>query len=194
MLPARGDTEAVSAASGPRVVAVSRSDQHLFSKPAVAAIELVAGVGVAGDAHAGATVRHRSAARRDPTQPNRRQVHLIGAELLDELGAQGFAVAAGELGENVTTRGVDLLALPERSLLRLGGQAEVELTGLRNPCAQINDFRPGLLPAVLGRDPAGRVVRRAGVMGVVRRGGRVVAGDPVVVVLPDGPHQPLGLV
>ncbi|HEX2204708.1 MAG TPA: MOSC domain-containing protein [Longimicrobium sp.] len=142
----------------------------------------------------GATVKHRSRVARDPTQPNLRQVHLIHAELHDELRAAGFEVAAGELGENVTTRGVDLLSLPVGSRLRLGGEAVVEVTGLRNPCAQIDRFQPGLLAAVLDRDAEGRLVRKAGVMAVVLAGGEVKAGDAVRVELPPEPHRPLEVV
>ncbi|GGL29805.1 MOSC domain-containing protein [Planomonospora parontospora subsp. antibiotica] len=173
------------------VVAVSRSGEHLFSKPNEAAIRLLAGLGVEGDAHCGVTVKHRSRVAQDPAQPNLRQVHLIHAELHEELAAAGFTVAAGQLGENVTTRGVDLLALPVGALLRLGDAAVVEVTGLRNPCAQIDGFRPGLLRQVVGRDARGRVVRKAGVMGVVVAGGVVRSGDAVGVELPPQPHRPL---
>jgi MOSC domain-containing protein YiiM len=151
-------------------------------------------VGVEGDAHAGEKVRHRSRVAADPTQPNLRQVHLIHAELHDELRAAGFDVAAGQMGENVTTRGVDLLALPVGTLLRLGDQAVVELTGLRNPCRQLDGFRSGLMAAVLGRDEAGRLVRKAGVMAVVLAGGVVRPGDAVAVELPPQPHRPLEVV
>lgn len=173
------------------VTAVSRSGGHTFGKPNHACITLVAGIGVEGDAHAGVTVKHRSRVRRDPSQPNLRQVHLVHSELHDELRAAGFDVAAGQLGENVTTRGVDLLALPTGTLLRLGGTAVVEVTGLRNPCRQIDDFRRGMLKAVLGRDEDGNLVRKAGIMGVVLAGGEVRTDDPIAVELPDAPHRPL---
>ena len=175
----------------PRVLAVHRSSSHSFSKFAEEAITLVTGLGVEGDAHAGSTVQHRSRARRDPGQPNLRQVHLLHAELFDELMAAGFAVWPGELGENVTTRGVDLLALPTGTRLRLGGHAVVELTGLRNPCSQIDRFQAGLMAAVLDRDAQGALVRKSGVMAVVLEGGEVRPGDAVAVLLPDGPPQPL---
>lgn len=175
----------------PRVVAVSLSGTHRFSKQPTEVVRLVEGHGVEGDAHAGATVQHLSRVRRDPSQPNLRQVHLIAGELLDELAGLGHPVEPGLLGENVTTRGVDLLRLPTGSVLRLGSDAEVEVTGLRNPCAQIDRFSPGLLAEVLGRDAAGEVVRRAGVMGVVRRSGDVRVGDPLTVVLPAEPHAAL---
>ncbi|MEU9834021.1 MOSC domain-containing protein [Streptosporangium sp. NPDC048047] len=166
------------------VTAVSRSPEYTFSKGCEPAIRLLEGLGVEGDAHLGVTVRHRSRVARDPSRPNLRQVHLIHAELHEELRAAGFSVGAGELGENVTTRGVDLLGLPQGALLRLGEEAVVRVTGLRNPCAQIEAFRPGLLARVAGRDGEGRVVRRAGVMGVVVAGGLVRAGDRVVVESP----------
>lgn len=176
------------------VTAVSRDAEHSFSKPNVPAIRLLAGLGVEGDAHLGVTVQHRSRVARDPSQPNHRQVHLIAAELHDELREDGFAVAAGELGENITTRGLNLIGLPTGARLHLGGAAVVELTGLRNPCQQIEDFQPGLLSHVVGRDGSGAVVRRAGVMGVVITGGEVRAGDTVRVELPAAAHRPLGRV
>jgi MOSC domain-containing protein YiiM len=146
---------------------------------------------VDGDAHQGATVQHRSRVRRDPSQPNLRQVHLIHAELHDELRQAGFSVLAGEMGENVTTRGLDLLALPEGARLHLGSEAVIELTGLRNPCTQLDGLAPGLMEAVLDRDPHGNLIRKAGVMGVVLAGGAVQPGDPVQVALPAEPHRPL---
>jgi MOSC domain-containing protein YiiM len=174
-----------------RVVAVARDGGHHFSKPLAEAITLLPGLGVEGDAHAGVTVQHRSRVAADPSQPNLRQVHLIQAELFAELAAQGFAVAPGALGENVTTEGIDLLGLPVGARLRLGTAALVEVAGLRNPCAQIERFRPGLLAAVLGRDPAGRLVRKAGIMGVVLAGGVVRPGDRIGVTLPPLPHRAL---
>ncbi len=154
-------------------------------------IRLVEGLGVEGDAHLGATVQHRSRVRRDPRQPNLRQVHLLPSELFAEVLGAGHRVVPGDLGENVTTSGLDLLALPTGTVLLLGDVAEVVVTGLRNPCRQIDDFQDGLLRRVLSLDADGAVVRRAGVMGVVRRGGEVRPGDPVSVVLPEGPHRPL---
>src|SRR5262249_35071957 len=144
-------TATMTGTKEPVIVAVCRDGQHCFSKPTTHEIMLLAGLGVQGDAHAGVTVQHRSRVAADPTQPNLRQVHLIHAELHDELREQGFTVEAGQLGENITTRGLDLLALPRGTVLRLGPRAVIEVTGLRNPCSQINDFRPGLLNAVLGR-------------------------------------------
>lgn len=176
---------------GPRILAVHRSSSHSFSKFGEDEVQLVEGLGVQGDAHAGSTVKHRSRVARDPSQPNLRQVHLIQRELFDELLARGFAVFPGELGENLTTEGLDLLALPAGALLRLGGSAVVRVTGLRNPCAQIDRFQPGLMAAVLGRAADGALVRKAGVMGVVVHGGAVRAGDAVQVSLPPPPHRPL---
>ena len=174
-----------------RVTAVSSSATHTFSKVCLPGIRLLAGLGVEGDAHLGVTVKHRSRVAQDPTQPNLRQVHLIHAELHDELRGAGFSVAAGELGENVTTRDIDLLGLPVGALLRLGEEAVVEVTGLRNPCVQIEAFQTGLLKQVVGRDEAGELVRRAGVMGVVVAGGEVRPGDTIEVELPPPPHRRL---
>ncbi|WP_059011025.1 MOSC domain-containing protein [Streptomyces specialis] len=173
------------------VTAVSGNGAYAFTKPNRASITLLAGLGVEGDVHAGVTVKHRSRVARDPTRPNLRQVHLIHEELLTEVGAAGFDVRPGDLGENVTTRGVDLLGLPTGTLLRLGDEAIVEVTGLRNPCPQIDTFRPGLLRQVVGRDADGRIVRKAGIMSVVRTGGVVRPGDTITIELPDKPHRPL---
>jgi MOSC domain-containing protein YiiM len=173
------------------VTAVCISATHTMSKPPALSIRLVAGLGVEGDAHAGTTVKHRSRVRRDPTTPNIRQVHLIHAELHDELARAGFTLAPGEMGENVTTRGLDLLALPERTRLRLGADAVIELTGLRNPCVQLDKLRPGLMAATLDRDANGELVRKTGVMAVVLAGGDVCPGDPITVELPSLPHRPL---
>jgi len=176
---------------GGLVVSVSRRSSHAFSKDVADRIVLVAGLGVEGDAHLGRTVQHRSRVAADPAQPNLRQVHLIHEELHHELKSLGFTVAPGVMGENVTTGGVDLLGLPTGTLLRLGTQAEVELTGLRNPCLQLDKFQPGLMAAVLDRDRDGNLVRKAGVMAVVTRGGEVRAGDAIGVELPPRPHVPL---
>ena len=173
------------------VVSLSRSGEHAFSKQAADWLDLIAGEGVAGDAHCGTTVKHRSRVAIDPSQPNLRQVHLIAVELLDELGREGFALKSGDLGENVLTRGLDLIALPRGTRLRIGSDAGLELTGLRNPCAQIEAFRPGLLSKVAWRDQQGALVRRAGVMAIVTKGGRVSQGDTIAVTLPPLPHEPL---
>lgn len=174
------------------VVAVSSNDEYSFSKPNRSSVRLLAGLGVEGDVHAGTTVKHRSRMAQDPTKPNLRQVHLIHEELLDEVGEEGFEVAPGELGENITTRGIDLLALPVGTLLHIGDHVVLTVTGLRNPCLQIDNFQDGLLKRVVGRDEAGNVVRKAGIMSVVKEGGEVCPGDTVKVELPSGPHQALG--
>ena len=174
-----------------QVAAVQRSAVHEFSKTTAPVIELVAGLGVAGDAHAGITVQHRSRVAADPNQPNLRQVHLLHAELHAELRARGFRVGPGDLGENITTHGIDLLGLPRGTRLQLGPQAVVEVTGLRNPCAQLNAFQPGLLQAVLSHDEQGNPVRKAGIMGVVLTGGKVRPGDEIRAELPPPPHLPL---
>lgn len=173
------------------VEAVHLSAAHTFSKTPQPAIHLLAGLGVEGDAHAGVAVQHRSRVARDPNQPNLRQLHLIHGELLDELRARGFVLRPGDLGENVTTRGLDPLALPRGTRLHLGAEAVVEVTGLRNPCAQMDAFQLGLLAAVLNRDAAGGLVRRAGIMGVVLTGGVVQPGDGIQALLPPEPHEAL---
>ena len=170
-----------------QVVAVHVSAGHTMGKQTQASIRLIAGLGVDGDAHAGVTVQHRSRVARDPTQPNLRQVHLVQAELHDELTAAGFSVKPGAMGENVTTRGLDVLGLPTGTRLRLGADVVVEVTGLRNPCYQLDGVAPGLMQAVLGRDDHGGLVRKAGVMAVVITGGEVRPGDPITVSLPSGP-------
>lgn len=178
--------------SAPSVIAVARDDAHRFAKPIRESITLVAGYGVDGDAHAGATVQHRSRVARDATAPNLRQVHLIHAELFDEVGGAGFDVAPGDLGENITTVGVDLLALPRGARLRLGAEAVVEVTGLRNPCVQIEGRARGLMKQLVRVADDGTTERLAGIMSVVLVGGIVRPGDPIDVVLPDGVHDPLG--
>lgn len=175
-----------------QVISVSRSPGYTFSKEPRETIRLLAGIGVDGDIHAGATVKHRSRVRVDPSQPNLRQVHLIHSELHAELDANGFAIAPGQMGENITTRGVALLDLPTGTLLHIGAVAVVELTGLRNPCAQLDAFQPGLMAAVLERTASGALVRKAGVMGIVSTGGEVHRGDSIQVELPSMPHRPLG--
>ncbi|QQS02180.1 MAG: MOSC domain-containing protein [Austwickia sp.] len=206
----------MGAVGKPTVVAVSRDEMHHFSKAPVTAITLVAGLGVLGDAHAGTLVQHRSRVRLDPNQPNLRQVHLIQQELFEDARAAGYELAPGDLGENILTSGVDLLSLPVGTRLTMG-EAVVRLTGLRNPCAQINTFRPGLLTVVLARGdgtpseeparPTGSAeaagasvagdcgvtayIRKAGVMAVVETGGEVRPGQPILLTLPEGPHQPL---
>ena len=172
------------------VVAVHRSERHGFSKEPRSSITLLAGLGVEGDAHLGANVQHRSRVRRDPDQPNLRQVHLVASELLAEVAEAGFDVAPGDLGENVTTSGLDLIGLPVGTTLSIG-DAVIALTGLRNPCVQIDAFRPGLQEQMLGRDDDGRLVRKTGVMGVVVRGGEIRPGDGIGVAPPAGRPVPM---
>jgi MOSC domain-containing protein YiiM len=173
------------------VTAVSRAESHTFSKPSQASIRLLAGLGVEGDAHLGRTVQHLSRVERDPNQPNLRQVHLVHAELFDELRAAGFQVLPGQMGENITTRGLDLLGLPTGAKLHLGRQAVVQVTGLRNPCRQLDQLQSGLMAATLGRDEQGGLIRKAGIMGIVVVGGDVRPGDGVRVELPSPPHRAL---
>ncbi len=174
----------------PRVLAVCKSPGHTMSKPRTDSVRLIEGLGIEGDAHAGATVKHRSRAAKDPTLPNLRQVHLIHTELFDELKAKGFSVDPGQMGENITTAGIDLLSLPRGTRLRLGEQAVVELTGLRNPCSQIDGIQQGLMEAVLERRSTG-LVRKSGVMAIVVASGAVKADDPITISLPAHPHEPL---
>ncbi|MFB7597404.1 MOSC domain-containing protein [Streptomyces sp. NPDC056160] len=173
------------------VTAVSGNGEYSFTKPNRDSITLLAGLGVDGDVHAGVTVKHRSRMAQDPTRPNLRQVHLIHEELFADVSAEGFEVTPGDLGENITTRGIDLLGLPVGTLLRVGDDAVLEVTGLRNPCLQIDAFRDGLLKQVVGRDETGNIVRKAGIMSIVKAGGVVRPGDPIDAELPSGPHRPL---
>ena len=175
----------------PKIIAVSRSEQHTFSKPNQTSINLIEGFGVEGDAHAGKTVKHRVLANKKPARPNLRQVHLIQAELLDELNAAGFSVDPGQLGENITTRGIDLLALPTGTKLQIGGEVVIEITALRNPCVQIDNFQKGMLKAVLHRDGEGNLIRKAGVMGIVLVGGEIHPGDAIITELPPEPYRRL---
>lgn len=174
-----------------QVQAVSLNPVHGFSKQNLPSIRCLQGLGVAGDAHCGETVRHRSRVAADPTQPNLRQVHLLAMELLDELNRLGFRLAPGSLGENITLSGLDLLSLPRDSRLRFAGGPCLRITGLRNPCAQIESFRTGLLKHVAGKDASGQLVRRAGVMAVVETGGLIRPGDRCQAELPERPHHPL---
>jgi MOSC domain-containing protein YiiM len=173
------------------VLAVSRGASHSLSKSGQLAIQLLTGLGVADDAHAGVTVQHRSRVARDPSQLNLRQVHLIHGELHQELRQRGFDVAAGQMGENITTQSIDLLGLPAGARLRLGGEAVIEITGLRNPCKQLETIQHGLMAAVLDRDPNGALIRKAGVMAIVLVSGIVRPGDAIAVELPPPPYTPL---
>lgn len=175
----------------PVVLGVSKDYHHRFSKQPCESITLVEGLGVDGDAHAGITVQHRSRVAVDPTQPNLRQVHLIHSEFFDEAREHGYELSQGNLGENVLTAGLDLLSLPRHTRIHLGGQAVVRVTGLRNPCQQINEFRSGLLKVAVTRDKNGELVRKAGIMGVVEHGGSVHPGDTIRVELPPEPYLPL---
>ena len=173
------------------VTAVSRSATHTLIKPNQDSIRILAGLGVEGDAHQGESVKHRSRVAQNPNQPNLRQVHLMHAELHDELKAAGFDVLVGQMGENVTTRGIDLLGLPTNTRLHLGESAVVEVTGLRNPCAQLDKIQPGLMAATLDKDEKRNIIRKAGIMGIVLSGGDVRPGDAIRVELPPEPHKPL---
>lgn len=175
----------------PKVVAVSSGASHSFHKYNQPSIQLIEGLGVEGDAHSGVTVKHRSRVRQDPNQPNLRQVHLIHSELHAELKEKGFEVAPGDMGENITTQGIDLLALPTGTQIMVGETAVIEITGLRNPCVQLDAFQDGLMAAVLGRDAQGNLIRKAGVMGIVIAGGGIRPGDSIEIKLPALPHQPL---
>jgi hypothetical protein len=171
------------------VEAVSQRGGHHFSKTPQMWIRLVAGLGVEGDGHAGVTVQHRSRIARNPASPNLRQVHLLHRELLDELAGRGFPLGPGQIGENILTAGIDLLGLPTDAVLHIGETAHVRVTGLRNPCVQLDRFRPGLMAATLDRDAAGNLIRKTGIMGVVLADGDVRPGDAIRVTPPDGPHR-----
>jgi MOSC domain-containing protein YiiM len=173
------------------VIAVCRSQAHTFTKPVQNCIHLIEGLGVEDDAHLGTTVKHRTLVRRDPTAPNLRQVHLIHEELHEELRIAGFPLAPGDIGENITTRGIDLLSLPRGARLQLGAHAVVEVTGLRNPCRQLDAYQNGLTAALYGRDAQGNLTRKAGIMGIVLSGGEVRPGDAITLSLPPEPHHQL---
>lgn len=175
----------------PHILSVNRSPGYTLVKPSEPFITLLAGLGVEGDAHMGTTVKHRSRVAKDPTQPNLRQVHLIHAELHDEFAEKGMPVFPGQMGENVTTRGLDILGLPKGTRLQLGAEAIIEITGLRNPCHQLNNIHEGLLNACLDKDADGNIIRKAGVMAIVLTDGVVHAGDPITVTLPEGEHVAL---
>ncbi|HAV07706.1 MAG TPA: MOSC domain-containing protein [Rhodobacteraceae bacterium] len=177
--------------SSGKVVAVARDDAHRFSKELVSEIRIVEGLGVEGDAHLGRTVKHRSRVAADPSQPNLRHVHLIHSELFSEVGNRGFVVHPADLGENITTIGVDLLALPKGTVLKIGQTVELEVTGLRNPCSQIDDFQSGLLSAVLMKGENGELIRKSGIMAIAKAGGMVKAGNRIQLVYPVKPYLPL---
>jgi len=173
------------------VISVSKSKSHTFSKYESDKIMLLKGLGVEGDAHMGEKVKHRSRVAKDPTQPNLRQVHLIHSELFDELKQKGFKLNPGQMGENITTQEIDLLALPKDTILTIGKNAKVKITGLRNPCKQINSIKTGLMHAVLDKDKKGNLIRKAGIMGIVIAGGEVKVEDKITIELPTKPHLKL---
>ena len=174
------------------IIGLANNAQHRFSKQPTRSLTLLAGLGVEGDAHAGRTVQHLSRMKQDPSQPNLRQVHLIHAELFDELALKGFAIAPGQMGENVTTRGINLLGLSAGTRLRLGGEAVIEIAGLRNPCHQLNGLAPGLMAATLDRDADGELIRKVGVMAVVIVSGEIAIGDAITLESVPLIHEPLG--
>ena len=174
-----------------KVIAVSLNKNHSFSKSNQVSIRLLEGLGVAGDVHCGKTVRHRSRVAKDPNQPNLRQVHLIHAELHDELKEKGFDILPGQMGENITTKGIDLLSLPTNTRLHIGKEAVIQITGLRNPCSQLDQFKPGLMAAVLDRDAEGKIIRKAGIMAIVIATGEISVGDKIRVEFPPEPYQVL---
>lgn len=178
----------------PSILAVSRSDEYTFTKQSFNEIRLIEGEGIEGDVHRGKHVRHQVQVRKDPTKPNLRQVHLLAFEMIQELKAKGFSVAPGILGENITTKNIDLLSLPRNTILSLGPKAKIRITGLRNPCSQLDHYQKGLSAAVLDKDKNGKLIRRIGVMGIVLVGGVVLEGDPIQVELPPTPHQELDIV
>lgn len=175
----------------PQVISLSKSDSHTFNKFNCEKITLIEGLGVEGDAHAGKTVKHRSRVAADPTQPNLRQVHLIHSELFDELVEKDFIVTPGAMGENITTQGIDLLNLPKNTILKIGTSAAIQITGLRNPCSQLETIKTGLMKAVLDKDDQGNLIRKAGIMGIVLQGGVVFVGDEILIQLPDPPLEKL---
>jgi len=174
-----------------KIIAVCKNAEHTFSKQPQVMIELIEGLGVKGDAHAGATVKHRSRVRADASQPNLRQVHLIHSELHQELEAKGFDVKPGDMGENITTAGIDLLALPVDTVLHCGNDAKIKITGLRNPCSQLDKFQPGLMKAVIEKDTNGNIIRKSGIMGIVLKSGIISADDLITIEWPEKPHKKL---
>lgn len=173
-----------------KVIALSKSDSHTFNKYNCDQINLLTGLGVEGDAHMGKMVKHRSRVKKDPNTANLRQVHLMHAELFEELSTKGFTVQPGQMGENITTRGIDLLNLPKNTILKIGA-SEIKITGLRNPCSQLESIQPGLMKAVLDTNDQGEIVRKAGIMGIVQAGGEISTGDTIFVELPEQPHLAL---
>jgi MOSC domain-containing protein YiiM len=175
----------------PTVVSLSKSQQHTFSKSTCQSITLIQGEGVAGDAHRGVFVKHHSRVKANPCAPNLRQVHLIHHELISELQEKGFNVEAASMGENIMTQGIDLLALPRDTKVNIGQHAVIQITGLRNPCKQLDNYQKGLMTAVLDKDDAGNIIRKAGVMGVVLKGGDIYVGDTIKILFPQKPYLAL---
>ncbi|MBK9637588.1 MAG: MOSC domain-containing protein [Bacteroidetes bacterium] len=175
----------------PRVISLNKSNTHTFQKFNCEQITLIEGLGIVGDAHSGKTVKHRSRVAADPTQPNLRQVHLIHSELFDELAEKDFLVTPGAMGENITTQGIDLLSLPKNTVLKIGASAAIQITGLRNPCSQLDSIKTGLKYAVLDKDEEGNLIRKAGIMGIVLLGGDVFVGDKILIQLPNPPYEKL---
>jgi len=174
-----------------KVHSLSSSAQHSFSKHTTHQVEVIKGIGIKGDAHAGVKVKHRSRVAKDPNQPNLRQIHLIHLELLKELVAKGYTVNPGDLGENITTEGISILNLPKDTILKIGENVAIQITGLRNPCHQIDKFQKGLLKEVVGKNDAGDIIRMAGIMAIVLEGGMIKVNDEILVELPALPHQKL---
>lgn len=173
------------------VLSVNKSDAHTFSKYPADNITLLEGLGVQGDAHMGKTVKHRSRVKKDPTQPNLRQVHLIHKELFEELSQKGYQIQPGNMGENITTQNLDLLNLPKNTILKIGDNAQVQITGLRNPCKQLNDFQSGLMNELVFKDETGKIIRKSGIMGIVLTSGVIKPGDSIEVEYPPLPHEEL---
>lgn len=176
--------------SSPIVIAVASDSKHNIIKPIRESVRLIAGWGVEGDAHAGKTVQHRYDKRRNPDAPNLRQVHLMHSELFDQVSGLGLSVKPGQMGENITTRHIDILNLPRGTQLRIG-EAVIEITGLRNPCKYLNQIAPGLLKACLGKHEDGTNFPHSGVMGVILADGEVKAGDEIHIITPPKPHERL---
>jgi len=174
-----------------KVISLSKNDKHQFSKRNCGSLFFIEGLGIEGDAHCGKTVQHLSRIKKNPTQPNLRQVHIIHCELLAELREQGFKVEAGSLGENILTQGIDVLSLPKNTRLKLGKEVILKVTGLRNPCSQLDNYQQGLTKAVLDKDKHGNLIRKAGIMATVEKGGTVFVNDSIEVKLPNEPHEAL---
>lgn len=173
-----------------KVIALSKSASHTLKKENYNSLELLKGLGVNGDAHMGKNVKHRSRVARNPYQLNLRQVHLIHGELLEELKTNGYHIIPGQMGENITTSGIDLLSLPKDTILKIG-VSSIQITGLRNPCYQLDGIQPGLMKAVLDKDADGNLIRKAGVMAIVLEGGTIETGDEISIEYPEKPHQAL---